>query len=82
MKKVSIGKSYYNKGKRYEVLGKSRAAILLRVTHNKQTAFQVIDFTEEYPTKVFELDKLNPFFTGSLYEAEQEYSNRNQLKIK
>lgn len=81
MRTVFIGKEYFNKGKRYEVLAKTEVSILLKVTQKKQTGYQVIDEIDEYPEKKEHLLLLNPFFTVDFKMAEEEYKKRNQLKI-
>ena len=81
MRKVTIGKQYYNKGKRYEVLGETAEAILLKVTYKGRDAYNVIDFCEELPEKSIQFEELNPFRSLILEEAKEEYKDRNQLKI-
>ena len=50
MIKVYIGKEYFNKGKRYQVLFQTDIAIFLEISMGKKNkTYQVIDFTEEYP---------------------------------
>ena len=82
MKGVHIGKEYFNKGKRYQVLFQTDVAILLEVSMGKKNkAYQVIDFVKNYPKKEKYLETLNPFRTVSLYSASKEYAKRNQTKI-
>lgn len=83
MKKVFIAKNYQNKGTRFEVLGMTARAILLKITQKGtgRNAFQVLDACDDYPETEEDKQKANIFRTVSQKVAEKEYSDRNQLKI-
>ena len=82
MIKVYIAKEHFNKGKRYQVLFQTEAAIFLEISMGKKNkTYQVIDFVENYPKRESQLKLLNPFRTISFAAAEKEYANRNQTKI-
>lgn len=81
MKAKFIAKNYQDKGARFEVLGSTEKAILLRLAKNKMIAFQVIDFREDYPETEEDKQKANIFRSSSQKSAEKEYATRNQLKI-
>ena len=66
----------------YDVLASSSIAIMISIKRVGRVAYQVIDYTDSYPSKSSQVDELNPFRTVDIHLAEEEYKKRNQSKIK
>lgn len=60
-----LQKNYQDKGARFEILGTTPVAILLKMKKGKRIAFQVLDACDNYPETEEEKQKVNIFRTVS-----------------